>query len=288
MPFGPDHGDSFATREQCSLGMDLEHAFKIGNEVLNKVYVCLDGVVKFNASEALFSNYWTFDDFDSIDYPIVAPFLTQHRIERYFIDDRCAYSDEENSFYGLSIPWCFETYPELSTEYGSYSYLGNLDPVAGEEHLKRLRKLNDRQLTKEQLESLVLEDDEAARQHYGKNTTKYVNLASHVLRRQVTEGDDLEILKKVIQRKDNTNDVMLEWALVVTWYKIKFRCERDIELHNCFASFQLVVTCSSNRCFTVFNYFEVNGKPRENFNFFCGLFSYQSKTCIFLSPIHII
>ena len=80
MPFGPDHGDAFATREGCSLGVDLEQNFKIGNQRIDTIYACLDGVLKFITPVQIYESS-VFGGFNWIDYPIVAPFLANHGIE---------------------------------------------------------------------------------------------------------------------------------------------------------------------------------------------------------------
>ena len=116
-----------------------------------------------------------------------------------------------------------------------------------------------------------------------------MNLADNIMRRQVTEGEDLEILTKIIQQNEGADDVIMDWALVVTWYKIRFKCSgndwSDTETEDsfnwdndrCFASFQLSVACGLERCFSIFNYFEVNGNPDHYYwythDFYCGLFT---------------
>ena len=151
-----------------------------------------------------------------------------------------------------------------------------------EKQLSRIKELHDRDLTEKRLQLLVRDDDEDALQFFGRESTKYVNLAGNIMRRQVTEGEDLQILTELIQQREDSADVIVEWALVVTWYKIKFDCDRnDWETQDrfCFASFQLVVTCGATRCFSIFNYFEINGRPVElmKWKFYCGMFTQESE-----------
>ena len=301
LPYGPKNGDVFATRQGCSLGTDLEHSFKIGNKTVEKVYVCLDGVLKFSTPPELFQDYdywywgwwWWDNEFDWIHYAIVAPFLSNHGTDGRFLDDRCSYSVEENSFYGYDgSDWCREVYSESFNDYSSWYRPWDHSTI--EEHLHQIKQLHDRNLTREQLEVIVHGDDETARLYFGNDTTKYVNLADNIMRRQVTEGEDLEILTKIIQLKEGADDVIVDWALVVTWYKIRFHCYgndwSDTETEDsfnwdsnrCFASFQLSVACGSERCFSIFNYFEVNGSPYEWWyaEIYCGLFTKQGKFII--------
>ena len=294
LPYGPKNGDMFATKEGCSLATDLDHSFKIGNKTVDKVYVCLDGVLKFSTTSELFrdNNWWWWrDDFSRIDYAIVAPFLSDHEIDHRFLDDRCSYSVEENSFYGYEgSDWCRAVYSENFNEHNSWYRPWRDSPT--EEHLEQIKQLHSRNLTREQLEVMVHVDDETARLYFGNDTTKYVNLAENIMRRQVTEGEDLEILTKVIQQKEGADDVIVDWALAITWYKIPFRCNGNDwsnteaedsfnwNSNRCFASFQLSVACGSEKCFSIFNYFEVNGSPRYwwwHSKVYCGLFNGQGK-----------
>ena len=71
LPFGPKHGDQYATRDECSLVNNLDQSLKIGNTTVDKVHVCLDGYMKFSTPQ---------EQFD----PVVAPFLSGHRIETRF------------------------------------------------------------------------------------------------------------------------------------------------------------------------------------------------------------
>ena len=303
LPFGRQNGDKFATRNGCSLGEDLEHSFKIGNQTVNKVYACLDGVLKFSIPEDLFKRP-SFEDFDEMNYTIVAPFFSQHRIDHHFLDEKCLYSVEENSFYLYGDYWCRETYEDSFNDHyqlywSNWVSSQSLNPSEQENHLNRIKQLHDRELTEEELQQLVHDDDGAARTYFGKNTTKYVNLANNIMRRQVTHGEELNILTKLIQQSENSSDVVVDWALIVTWYKIRVYCtESDwsmddtwIDEHHslfrqdtdrCFASFQLILTCSPQRCFSIFNYFEINGRPRlsASTRILCGLFTYQSNAYI--------
>ena len=281
LPFGPKHGDQYATRDGCSLAHNLDQNFKIGNTTVDRVYVCLDGFMKFSTPQELF-NSWVFVEFDSTNSAVVAPFLSRHEIDQRFLDKRCTYTVEENSFYGQNRwNWCSVMYEEKFWVPEWYYYDRPwLNRNANQ--LSRIKKLHDRDLTDYQLQLLVRDDDEDSREFFGRDSTKYVNMAGNIMSRQVTEGEDLQILTKLIQHIDDSADVIVEWALVVTWYKIEFHCEKnDWETpdNRCFASFQLVVTCGADRCFSIFNYFEINGRPQEWWSerkFYCGMFTHGS------------
>ena len=284
LPFGPKHGDQYATRDGCSLAHNLDQNFKIGNTTVDRVYVCLDGFMKFSTPQELF-NSWVFVEFDSTNSAVVAPFLSRHEIDQRFLDKRCTYTVEENSFYEPYRWWsaCSVMYEESSwgpfwhyTNPGGYPWL-----YSNENQFSLLKKLHDRDLTEKRLQLLVREDDEDARQFFGSDSTKYVNMADRIMRRQVTEGEELQILTKLIQHTERIADFIPEWALVVTWYKIQFSCDRndwETQDNRCFASFQLVVTCGADRCFSIFNYFEINGRPYEwsERKFYCGMFTHGS------------
>ena len=218
LPFGPKHGDQYATRDECLLVNNLDQSLKIGNTTVDKVRVCLDGYMKFSTPQ---------EQFD----PVVAPFLSGHRIETRFLDYRCTYSVEENSFYSpFSLSWCSDVYDDsFGVLVWSKSSNRRLMLRGGynEKQLSRIKELHDRDLTEQQLQLLVRDDDEDALQFFGRDSTKYVNLAGNIMRRQVTEGEDLQILTKLIQQREDSADVILEWALVVTWYKIKFYCKKN-------------------------------------------------------------
>ena len=282
LPFGPKHRDAFASREGCSLAMDLDQSFKIGNSTVEKAYVCLNGVIKFNLPGELFvqtPTYWEwndFPDFQAIDYPIVAPFLALHRLENRFLDYRCLYSVEENSFYGNQF-WCMEIYEEYFHPAGTlYQYFSrDFRPdnvMAADETMELFKELHERDLTKSDLATIIHKDDEVALWFFGQNSTKYVNLADNIFSRQITSGEDLEILNKVITgTMENSENFVGQWSLVVTWYKIRVRhCDSSTGVvigyyfYECSVSFQIIIVCSeegdiSGRCFVIFNYFETTG-----------------------------
>ena len=268
LPFGPKHGDEFATREGCSLPLDLERTFNIGNTTVKSAYVCLDGVITFKLPDQLFDQSESFD-FDAIDYPIVAPFLAPHRFETVFLDYRCVYTQEENSFYG-NQEWCelLNGTPEL--------LVPNLDhennKELAEQNMKIVKAMHQKDLSQRErnelfnkfVKSQMDTDDFEALTYFGAATTKYVNLANTITKRQIEKGHkDLEVLSKLIRVRERNANFTASWAFVTTWYKFLTECSGIT--YPLPVSFQIAIACgndasseaSSRRCFVINTYFEL-------------------------------
>ena len=201
LPIGTEYGDTFSSRQRCSLGVELQNTFRLEDQTIDKVYVCPDGVMMFsdNTNYNIFDSWFPTQEFDNFDFPVVAPFLAAHGHEWRFLDEMCNYTIEENSLYALSIYWCRQAFSEHFYEKTIYNYFGD------ESFVEMAKTMSDRNLGEidvAALEELVRSDDETARAHFGLDTTKYPNLASHVMRREVTDAEDLEILNKLIRQKE--------------------------------------------------------------------------------------
>ena len=106
----------------------------------------------------------------------------------------------------------------------------------------------------------IYSDDELARAIFGSDTTKYVNLANNVFKRETNNESDLSILTSFLQPVNPGFEA--KWAFVATWYKLPARARPRQFFFN---SYQAIITCDirsvSNSeddiCFVIFDYFEI-------------------------------
>ena len=97
----------------------------------------------------------------------------------------------------------------------------------------------------------VKSDDESSKALFGVNSTKYVNLAGNVFKREITRASDFETINQLIST--HIPDFEATSGYVATWYKIGHRYKTSS-----FNSFQCIIACSShNGCVIINDYSEI-------------------------------
>ena len=208
LPFGQENGDTFSKVGSCSLAVELERSFRLNNKTIDKVYVCWDGYMMFDSEHWVFPSGGTLRNFQSVSQPLIAPFYADHGIERRFLDSRCEYTLEETTFYASDMNWCREFFSDFFYDryfHDIYHYYTWRLTSNNEDRLEISKIMQQNDFDREKLKELVREDDEATLEFFGKETTRYPNLVNHAMRRQVTEGEDLEILNRLIRHKKGTS-----------------------------------------------------------------------------------
>ena len=107
-------------------------------------------------------------------------------------------------------------------------------------------------------ETNIQSDDEFARSVMGDDSTKYVNLANNVFKRQTTNESDLSTVDSLVQAFHP--GFISKWALVATWYKMMPESVTQFEYN----SYQVVITCNDEAeggndiCYIIFDYFQTS------------------------------
>ena len=97
----------------------------------------------------------------------------------------------------------------------------------------------------------VRSDDESSKALFGINSTKYVNLAGNVFKREITSPSDFETINQLIST--HIPDFHATSGYVATWYKVGHRHNASL-----FNSFQCIIACSSdNGCVIINDYSEI-------------------------------
>ena len=224
LKFGPDANDRFLRQitYRCSHAETLSKTFMFGMYEVEEVHVCEDGLVSFKRVHT--TAYWLWRGY--YDEAVISPLIyDRYHSSANFFDYTCLLLDntvyqEENYFNDA----CFQ----MATR-NSY------DPI----------------------EFDVTIDDEESKNIFGVNTTKYVNLAGNLFKREITSAQDLDIVNQLINTK--LPSFHATSGYVVTWYKIGYSDGQD------FNSFQSVIACGDNKnCVVINDYYEMQwgwGQP---------------------------
>ena len=211
---------SGADRVHCYFAGTPKRPLKFGSIEVEKFYVCPSGMVNLKNP---------IDDFFGIargkyneDTAEIAPFLYSLKYpQSQYLDYSCLQS--ENQLYERPI-YCSGY--EISFNFSEHMY-------------------------NEAIDFDVKSDDESSKALFGVNSTKYVNLAGNVFKREITRASDFETINQLISTHI-PNFHATSWY-VVTWYKVGHRFKKSS-----FNSFQCIIACSShNGCVIINDYSEI-------------------------------
>ena len=206
-----------------------------GEHEVEEVYVCQDGIVSFN------------DDY-----------VSTYRVLRGSI-----YYDE-----AVISPLIFDRYYYSRVNFFDYTCLLFDNTVYQDENY-----FNDvcfRMATRNfynQEEFDITFDDEESKILFGVNTTKYVNLAGNMFKREITNAQDLEKINQLINTE--LPSFHATSGYVVTWYKVGYRSYYYYDDQE-FNSFQSIIACGDNKdCVVINDYYEMQwggGQPEIGAN----------------------
>ena len=234
--FGPGANDKFLPAKYygCFHAETPSKTFMFGEHEVEEVYVCQDGIVSFKSR-----------------------YVSTYRVLRGSI-----------YYYEAVIsPLIYDNY-DSSVSFLDYTCLLFDNTVYQDENY-----FNDvcfRMATRNfynQEEFDVTFDDEESKILFGVNTTKYVNLAGNMFKREITSSQDLDIVNQLINTKLPSFHAISGY--VVTWYKIGYRSyyyyyDQD------FNSFQSIIACGDNKdCVVINDYYEMQwgwGQPEIGAN----------------------
>ena len=225
-----------------------------------------DNIMDYMCSESYLSdkNYWTYWDINEF-----CPLLLYKNYEsnNENEDDGKDSNGEDEEWHGwnlyLSVGW--NSYASAgwdlysSAGWNLYSSAGTEEPPLTEEMLDAIRSWYEELPTLQKEEVDIFTDDELARAIFGSDTTKYVNLAGNILKRETTDQSDLSTLTTFLAQFDAEFEA--SWAFVASWYKVPPEMGFQFDYN----SYQAVITCDKNTeettfddvCYVIFDYFEV-------------------------------
>ena len=165
-----------------------------------------------------------------------------------FFDYSCLYSLEFYSAESYFNDVCSQI---LSRENPTSSFpLLSTYGISDDQKLAAVVEWNEK-IMKTPLHNLdITVDDEISRLLLGENSTKYVNLAGNVLKRETREESDLNVINSFISQGDRS--FLAEFAYVVTWYKIGTTDDASL-----FNTFQCIITCGAESCFIIYDFCEL-------------------------------
>ena len=239
-PFGPDQGDSFNVKNDdwCSPEEKLDYFFQFGPKSYSSLSVCNRGTILFE-SQSTFRTV----------YSNIAPFFGDVDIRDMFFDKSCDFYYYEPRNW---VKLLYETRCSASkNEELFFSIYFDDDYIYND--VIRNKTLAWQQKTFITLAGIYY-DDYISRLVFGRNTTKYINLANNVFKREMSSYDKLLAQQFIRELIPSFVD---EWGYVVTWYKVGSKWH-NIESYN---SYQAAIICglvdTMKRCFVLFDYFQL-------------------------------
>ena len=255
--FGPQcTDDTFLSKDvdHCS-EETLSRSFSFGNVERSTLFVCVNGIIAFDTPVANYSTNY----FETSNHAMIAPFFADVYLVDNFIDymcvDRTNYEVGTDSAHWYEFePICglFHSQEEKSLYYGAIRFRGH---TILNETLRFLVAFHEDTIFQPNITNVHF-DDYISRLVFGQRTTKYVNLANNVFKREMSDAD-LHNANALIA--NNLFGISFDWGYVVTWYKVlAFPGNLDG-----FNSFQAAIACgvvseiSQRRCFSIFDFFEL-------------------------------
>ena len=282
LPFGPKYGDRFLRKSSsihCTY-VQLEDQTLLSrtrpNSQNNRIAVCSTGYI-------VVSNYCGSSSWNTCQYPVLAIYpMAYANTADNLVDYMCteanlgplngnlynwwrAYDSEFCSLFDTShvLSWDFFD-QRKQVQYLNPNYQGHTPFTLSYYDFSTRHLYTDAEnqaieawnelVSTSPGELDIHSDDQLAQTLMGSETTKYVNLANNVFKRQTTDASDLSTINSLLQL--NYPHFEASWALVATWYKLQQRYA-PAKAYN---SYQTIITCgiqSNSSCFIIFDYFEV-------------------------------
>ena len=255
--FGPQcTDDTFLSKslDHCS-EETLSQRFSFGNIERSTLFVCVNGIIAFDTPVANYSTNY----FETSNHAMIAPFFADVYLVDNFIDYMCVDktnyevgTDSGNWYEFERICGFYHDEEEISLSNEAINFREDYIP---NETIRDLVSLHENKVFHRN-ETNVTFDDDISRLVFGQRTTKYVNLANNVFKREMSDVD-LNNANALIA--NNLFGISFDWGYVVTWYKVSaFPGRLDG-----FNSFQAAIACgvaseySQRRCFSIFDFFEL-------------------------------
>ena len=206
----------------CSYAESFQKQFKFGKFNAEVAFICRDGMISFTSSNDDFFYSLQYDNYNQYT-TVIAPLMMRHTYEfdNFFFDYTCLLA--EDSVYQTET-----FFDDMCFRIATKNFYINS---------------NDRGITF---------DDDKAKALFGSETTKYVNLAGNMFKREINESEDFDKINQLITSKIPSFQATVGY--VVTWYKIGARGKPATS----FNSFQSIMACADNKdCVVIHDYYEM-------------------------------
>ena len=242
--FGPDQNDTFNLKldDGCSSEQNLSYSFSFGENNYSSLFVCSNGYISFKFP---FTSYWP-RDFDTVTLPLIVALFGDVNTYDNFLDEMCDTGKD------LEFVCRMTTFTNSSDGTNFNLFLNYNEDIINEtirnKTIEWEQKLFDASIFD------MYYDDYISRLVFGKSTTKYVNLANNIFKREMNTSDK-KLAQDLVRVK--ISNFTADWGYLATWYKVgPFPGRIDA-----FNSFQVAITCgfanANKRCFVLFDYFEL-------------------------------
>ena len=296
LPFGPKNNDSFSYQHRiyalysqfsyrtCSLPQILDTPLTLSGIQFDWLFVCLNGELElrsFRNSES-WGETWVEEssypwyDYNNRQYEGLDSFaLTVRTFNGYWrsyvndnqVDYLCAFAREASSPHDLYFQYLDYSFcPGIPTWWDKWNW-NDAVTMMGWTDTETLEAVIDWNTKgKHEWDVDFHSDDSLSEMIFGEESTKYINLANNIFRRESTDNSDLQIITKFIKSNPENEDFQATWCAVATWYKVASvkNSWRQKHMLQWFNSFQLIVACdntseieNATRCFAIYDYFQV-------------------------------
>ena len=312
LPFGPKHHDSLSFQfplhdpyllDGCSLPQVLEIPLTIANIQFDWLFVCLKGVIElrsvnfegtwgelWNTESGIFQQWTANNNYNhrgneqynglnvfGLTMNVFAVDPYEATVDDGFVDYLCLFAQDASDYFDLNVQYladpseCPGT-PPTWREINWHQWV-TMRGWTDKETLEAVINWNLKDRHKDDVD--FTSDDSLAEKIFGKNTTKFVNLANNIFVRESTNESDLAIVTNFIRTNAANSDFEATWVSVFTWYKVASRSSDNYwdqdDFLQWFNSFQLVLACDDTketengiRCFAIYDYFELESMPSSD------------------------
>ena len=285
LPFGPKHGDSFVktsnTEEHNRFNLENNEII-FGGVNYSFFTVSTRGKALLHQNEDLDDRYWYgcydlashyshcqrmlmfliqdlyyIDTIDNlIDYTCTEVYLDEHEADTLYqfdVEEFCPLLPDKKKE-SEKIPW-----NHWALRFDNSWQVGYDDEFLTEQQRDAIESWNDMLPVVSKNDVNITSDDNLAKTIFGSDTTKFVNLANNLFKRETTEASDLSALTSFVSQFKPEFEA--SWAFVATWYKVP-----AVEIGTLsYNSYQGVITCDvkndttpyDDECYVIFDYYEM-------------------------------
>ena len=304
LPFGPKYNDSFSYQHRiyphdslfsyrtCSLPQILDTPLTLSGIQFDWLFVCLNGEIELRsfrnsgswgetwADELSYPWYHRRYDNNNRQYEGLDSFALSVRaftenswggdVKDNQVDYLCKFAREASSPNDLYFQYLDDSFcPDVPNWWDKWNW-NDAVTMMGWTDKETLEAVIDWNTKGKHKDIDFQSDDSLSEMIFGEESTKYINLANNIFRRESTNDSDLQLITEFIRSNPENEEFQATWCAVATWYKVAsvnnlsnydWRQEHMLQWFN---SFQLIMACDntteiekSPKCFAIYDYFEV-------------------------------
>ena len=308
LPFGPKHKDSFSdqnriysrdsqTRERdCTLPQILQAPLTISGIQFDWLFACIHGVIKLRSfiisasrGQSWIESFNSNPQYEGLDIfeLTVKVYKTEYQdttIQDGQMDYLCAFaqnaSHQDDLYFQYLESRYFSSFPSICPgvpdEWEKWNWQQSVI-MSGWTDKETLEAVVDWNTEGRHQAGVDFQTDDVLSQKiFGADSTKYVNLANNIFKRESTNSGDLKLITDFIRSNPNNSAFEATWFAVFTWYKVAssspYRTYEQRNFLQWFNSFQLILACdntssigsNSTHCFAIYDYFQLQSEPDQS------------------------